>query len=239
LQAVARLPQLGELDIDTVGASEARIPFGLFAHLSTLSSRSSLRTDTDISFFSSQMAIAIANSPHLRSLSISYSSHHDHRPVLSELFAGLSSNNPLSLEHLYIKHMDATVDQVVLPHLKHLSLFQFFVRDTVIVRSVWTSFLVNNIKLSDVNVEDAITEETMSYLSSFSGLKRLILRPAVKMDENARRMFFAEVLPKHVGSLEMLSTSGYRTDNFVKQPYDTFVVLFSLTPIDRLSITIA
>jgi hypothetical protein len=107
--------------------------------------------------------------------------------------------------------IDATVDQVVLPHLMYLTSFQSVVlrvEDIPIVQSIWTSLLVNNVKLSEVVIRGFITKETMLFLLSFSGLKRLAVEYAVQ--GNLDNMFFAEVLPKHVSSLQTLSGDGVR-----------------------------
>jgi hypothetical protein len=98
--------------------------------------------------------------------------------------------------------MDATVNQEMLPHLTQLTSFQFRIHLHSVARSVWASFLVNNIKLTDMTIEGIVTEETMLYLSSFSGLKKLDL--VVIVSEKFKNMFFAEVLPKHVNSLQVL-----------------------------------
>jgi hypothetical protein len=124
MQAVACLPELTELDVLSWSSHGARILFGLFVNLSKLSV--AWFPHKDALFFISQMATAIANSPHLRSLSVTcYGlSNGVHLPTLGELFAKLSSENPLPLEHLHVGYMDATVDQVTLPHLMRLDSFR-------------------------------------------------------------------------------------------------------------------
>jgi hypothetical protein len=71
------------------------------------------------------------------------------------------------------------------------------------VRSVFTSFLANNIELSDVGISGDMTEEMMVYLSLFSGLKRLFVAPN-SIPWNFENMLFAEILPNHVDSLQSL-----------------------------------
>jgi hypothetical protein len=201
MQAVACLPKLTELDIQA-RAYKSHILFGLFANLSKLSV--TCEAHADVPFLISQMATAIANSPHLRSLRVICPNGFP-LPTLDGLFAKLSSENPLPLEHLHIGYMDATVDPETLPHLTRLDSFNFqFDEDDL--SGVWTTFLVNNIKLSDVEIQGIITEEIVSYLLSFSGLKRL----AISVEnysiapENVKDMFLMDVLPKHVDSLQTL-----------------------------------
>jgi hypothetical protein len=220
MQTVARLPHLTEFNVETWGdAHQHYIPVGLFSNLSKLSVACG---PDDVSYFISQMSTVISNSPQLRSLAVSYIGLLYTRRTLSELFAKISTQNPLNLEHLSISYMDATVDEVVLPHLMHLASFQFLLldEDFAIAQSVWTSFFVNNVKLSDVDFEGSITEETMLYLSSFSGLKRLtagyINAPTEMAMEDLKNMFFTVVLPRHVNSLQTLDIVGGGDDRWVR-----------------------
>jgi hypothetical protein len=203
MQAVARLPQLTELDI-TLHECNVRIPLGLFSNLSKLSV-SYNEFDLLLPFFISQMATVIMNSPQLRFLHVSQTSNEE-LPTLSDLFANVSMGNPLFLEHLSIIGIDATVTRTMLPHLTHLASFEFQVDDEDLAACVWTNFLDNKIKLSDVVIRGAITGETVLYLASFSGLKRLSVSRTVDPDlaEEIENMLFAEVLPKHVDSLQTL-----------------------------------
>jgi hypothetical protein len=206
-QAVARLPKLTELTVRTSVRFKPRVPLGLFSNLSKLT----IRTFEGVSFIS-RMATVIANSSQLRCLDVIYGNlfHRTPLPTLSELFENLSSENPLRLEKLYISGIDATVDQVTLPHLTRLTSFRLGIRQGYhsVVQSVWTSLIVNHVKLSDVTIDNIITKETMLYLSSFSGLKRLVVEyviaPPDTTLEDLKNMFFAEVLPKHVNSLQTL-----------------------------------
>jgi hypothetical protein len=207
MQAVARLPRLTELQVETDGDYHPRIPFGLFANLSKLTVECD---DTDVPFFTSQVATAIANSPQLRSLRVSYlysPSNDGPPPALSGLFAKLSTQNPLCIEHLYINDINATMDQVTLPHLMHLTSFHFQDRtlDHSVAQSVWTSFLANNIKLSHVKTNVGMTEEMLLYLSSWSGLKKFDLDDTEEAEvENLSDRLFEEVIPKHINSLQSL-----------------------------------
>jgi hypothetical protein len=223
MHAVAGLPQLTDLDILV---NKARIPLDIFANLSKLSI--GRRCNEHLPSFISQMATVISNSPHLRSLEVTFlglSSYGGPVPTLSSLFAKLSPENSLCLEHLRIWYMDATVDQVTLPHLKHLTSFHFRVRDEdiSIARSVWNSFLASNIELSEVAIEGIVTEETMLYLSSCSGLKKLVLNyikaPPDKTTDDLKNMLFTEVLRKHVGSLQTLEILRDGDNGWVKRIY--------------------
>jgi hypothetical protein len=180
-----------------------------------------------LSFFISEMATIIANNPQLRYLDVTYlgSSRYGITVTLRDLFSKLSAKNPLRLEQLYTSNIDAAVDQVTLPHLTQLTSFRFNIYEGVpfITRSVWTSLLVNNVTLSDVTIGNVITKETMLHLSSFTGLKRLDVIPFTAPPdmtlESLENMFFTEVLPKHVNSLEVLMIAF---DQWVK-----FLLLFS------------
>jgi hypothetical protein len=210
LQAVARLPQLTELNVTALGVGYAHFPYGLFANLSILTVQCRSGRNESSSFFISQLATAIANSPQLKRLDVIRESHYGILPTLSHLFAKLSDKNPLRLERLYLMAIDATVDKVVLPHLTYLTSFQsilHLLRDIPIVQSIWTSLLVNNVKLSEVTISGTVTDETMLFLSSFSGLKRLAVQSTTR--GNFENMFFAEVLPKHVSSLQSLEISNW------------------------------
>jgi hypothetical protein len=230
MQAVARLPKLNELDVQILYAYKYHMPFGLFANLSKLSVTCHPRKD--VPFFISQMATVIANSPQLRSLSVACRglTGSVRLPTLGELFAKLSSENPLPLEHLHIDHMDATVDQVTLRHLTRLDSFYFEIdeRRISVAQSVWTSFLVNHVKLSDVEINGIMTEETVSYLLSFSGLKRIAMdvNDYSTTSEDIRKMFLTDVLPKHVDSLQTLKIMDDCESEWVKLPCYTFHVTF-------------
>jgi hypothetical protein len=214
MQSVSRLPRLTELRVAMYTPCKVRIPFGLFGNLSKLSFKcGSSRYITSIL---SEIATAIANSPQLRSLEMIYYCSKDVTPILNGLFAKLSTENPLRLERLCIRNMDTAVDQMTLPHLTQLTSFHFRHDDASIVRSVWNSFLVHNVKLTDVEIECTLTEEMVMYLSSFSGLKRLVL---IEVESNLKGLgdvFFAEVLPKHVTSLQTLEIAAYDVCGLVK-----------------------
>jgi hypothetical protein len=212
-KSVASLPRLTDLSIhaSSVTMCNALIPLGLFSNLSKLSVQYGRYRIA--SFFISQMSTVIANSPRLTFLDVTYegpSSHGVAIPKLSDLFSKLSANNPLYLEQLHLTSVDATLDQVTLPHLTMLTSFAFdvFDEDVFIVQTVWNSFLVNNIKLSDVGICREVSMETMLYLLSLSGLKSLrvgIMYPPPDMTgEDLENMLFEEVLPKHANSLEVL-----------------------------------
>jgi hypothetical protein len=220
MQAIACLPRLTEVSIDFFDY-EGRIPVGVFSNLSKLSV--SCSRNNHISFFVAQTATAIANSPHLRSLDVHCPSHSGPRPTLSDLFANVSISNPLFLDHLSIVSMDVTMDQVTLPHLTHLTSFEFDARD-MHHSSAWTSFWVNNIKLSDVDIGGIKTNEAMLYLSSFSGLKRLVVGSVPHTMKSLKDIFFERVLPKHANSLQILELIDW-----VGQPIIPIPVGFSLT----------
>jgi hypothetical protein len=213
-QAAIRLPQLTEVVVEPRGLWQTRVPFGLFANLSNLSV--TCHSYENVQFNISQTVTAITNSPQLRSLSVNISGLFL-VPISGSIFARLPADNPLRLEHLDIGNMDATVDRVMLPHLKHLTSFRFKTIDVVVAQNVWTSFRINDIKLSDVVIEGIITEETMTYLASFSGLKKLAVHADAHPD-NVKNMLFADVLPKHVDSLQMLEIPGNQS-RWVRPPY--------------------
>jgi hypothetical protein len=231
MQAVARLPHLTELNLRCLGnmfvTYETRIPIGLFGDLSKLSIEYGL---ADVTFFISQMSTVIANSPQLKSLHVLYFGGLTlPSPTLSDLFAKVSTKSPLCLEHLSTGLMDATVDQAMVPHLMQLTSFRFYNRNLSVSRSVWTTFLVNNIKLSDVEIGGYIAEEMISYLSSFSGLKRLVVggvhHPPDTTVENLKNSLFMVVL-KHVNSLQTLEI---RAGLLVKPPNYVFCIIFSIS----------
>jgi hypothetical protein len=149
MQEVARLPQLTELDVCWC-ICKTRVPIGLFTNLSKLSV--SCSQHSHFSFNISQIATVISNSPRLRSLHVCYSESLYRQPTLDDFFAKVSANHPLCLEHLSAGFMDATVTRATLPHLTHLTLLQVTTNDRSIARSAWTSFRINNIKVSDVNI---------------------------------------------------------------------------------------
>jgi hypothetical protein len=204
MEAAARLPELTELEVSWYERNDL-IPVGLFSNLSKLSITCPRNVHPS---FISQMTTVIANSPHLRSLHVYYPHPPPNgapRPTLSDLFAKVSTENPLRLEHLSILFMDTTVNQMTLPHLTHLTSFWLGVDDEDLSARVWASFLANNIKLYDVVLHcDYMTKEMMACLSSFSGLKKLVGSVG-----DMGYMLFAEVLPKHVDSLQTLHLLGW------------------------------
>jgi hypothetical protein len=228
--AVSRLPQLTELDISSGwgwDACKSRLPLGVFSNLSKLV----VQGGWDVSFFISGMATVISNSPRLKSLAVFFIESRD--ITLGSLFAKVPTNNPpMCLTHLSIGFMDATVDQVTLPHLKKLTSFQFEVldRQIPIAQSTWASFLANNIELSHVEIYEVVTEETMFYLSSLSGLRRLeignTIAPQDTTMEKLRDMFFTGVLPKHTQTLRTLHLAD---EEWVNLPYYTFCAFCTLT----------
>jgi hypothetical protein len=214
MQVAARLPQLTKLVVATSISCNVRVPLGLFSNLSTLSVKS--HNTSNSWFLISQIPFVIANSPQLRCLDVDLNclGLSVSLPTLKGLFAMLSSKNPLCLEQLHISNMDATVDEETLPHLTHLSSFRFGIDEAhlAVTQSVWDSWLVNNITLSDVFINGSITNETISYLSSFSGLKSLAVRSAISTDEThdyLKYRFFTEVLPKHADSLQELGINPW------------------------------
>jgi hypothetical protein len=206
MHAVSRLPRLAELDVSTVwGGRGGCIPLGLFANLSTLI----FQIDENVPFFISEMSAVIANSPQLKILDISFMESDE--ITLGSLFAKIPTKNPpICLEHLSIRCMDATVDQVVLPHLRQLTSFEFTATELQFSRRTWTSFLDHNVKLLKVEITEIITEETMIYLSSFSGLVSLVMNglspslDTIEEDVYLKDMLLTTVLPKHVNSLQTL-----------------------------------
>jgi hypothetical protein len=207
MEEVARLPKMTEVDFNWV-ICDGPIPIGLFSNLSKLPV---LCCDNGyLSSFILQWATIISNSPHLRFLAMCYPADLD-PPTLSDLFAKVSTKNPLCLEHLSIGYMDATVNQVILPHLTHLASFDLELEgeDLPIAQSTWNSLLVNNFKLSVVAIRGHMTKEAILFLSSFSGLKRIIVEYFGEGEESVKSMFFSEVLPKHVNTLRMLELTDW------------------------------
>jgi hypothetical protein len=74
--------------VKVCGVDNTHVPYGLFANLSILIVQCG--QNEDISFFVSQLATAIANSPQLICLNVSCESHYGTLPTLSDLFAKLS-----------------------------------------------------------------------------------------------------------------------------------------------------
>jgi hypothetical protein len=220
LQTVSCLPQLTELDLWV--ECNAPIPLSLFTNLSNFSVRGEFAP-----LVISEIAAVVANSPQLRSLEVHYLDNSSTLPTLSALFAKIPTTNALCLKHLAVCSIDATVDQVALPHLTRLTSFTFQVNNPDIAQSVWTSFRINNVKLTDVNIGGIITEETMVYLSSFSGLSKLIVDfGKTLVVERVKKMFFEMVLPKHVQSLQTLRIHVIGQEKWVKSPRYIFVLLF-------------
>jgi hypothetical protein len=202
---------------------KALIPLSLFTNLTKLSVQGRYGP-----FVISEIATVIANSSQLRSLVVRYMdiSYGDiPLPTLSTLFAKIPTNTTLCLEHLAVSSINATVDQVTLPHLMQLTSFDFRVADADIAQSVWTSFRVNNIKLSNVKVGGVVTEETMVYLSSFSGLNKLNvdLEDSVSTEKVKKRLFEV-VLPKHVQSLHTLDIIALSPEKWVRPLHYPFVL---------------
>jgi hypothetical protein len=156
-------------------------------------------------------------------------------PILSALFAKLSPDNPLHLTHLRVESANATLDKTMLPHLTQLTSFHLEVRDGDVsaVRSIWTSFLASGIKLTEVVLEGIVTEEATQYLSSYSGLTRLNVErihvPLGVSKEHLRNIFFMEVLPKHVDSLQDLWIFGDRDSVWVSILYPFPCYMLTLT----------
>jgi hypothetical protein len=212
-----------------MNACKARIPLRHFVNLSDLTV--SYGQNGNASSFISQISTVIARSPQLRNLRVDYEGRGSSLPTLRGLFAKLTTNNLLPLEHLGIDFMDAIVDQITLPHLRHLTSFHFQIDDdhAFVAPRVWSSFQSNGIKLTDVSIEGIITEETMLYLSSFSGLKSLILEDVEASEvigEKLKNMLLSEVLPKHANSLETLKIMSDDDTNWVNPSHNTFCILF-------------
>jgi hypothetical protein len=223
LRAVADLPKLTELAVETSNAFNVRLPLGYFSNLTKLTV--ACGRSEYVSYFISQLAAAIANSPKLIWLDVTYwglSNYGVPLPTLSDLFAELSAEHPLFVEHLRIRFMDATVDQVTLPHLTKLISFRFEARkwDFSASQSTWSSLLANRINLSEVALEGTISQEALLYLSSFSGLRWLdvefVEAPPGMTLEPFKNMLFAEVLPKHVESLQTLRVLGGLDQHWVQ-----------------------
>jgi hypothetical protein len=225
-QAVARLPRLIEVRLRGSFSliTPFKFPLGLFSNLTTL------HVAHNDNFTFSQMAIAIANSPQLRVLEwISRGCLTLDPPTLSALFSNLSAENPLHLDRLYVRNGDVTLDRVILPHLTRLTSIKVYCTSERLAQNMWSSFRANPIKVPNVEISGFVTEDTMQYLSSFSGLKQLHIYFGVDIveDEGLRRireMLLEEVLQKHVNALESLTV----VDHFcpwVTLPYFSFCIL--------------
>jgi hypothetical protein len=118
---------------------------------------------------------------------------------------------------------------VILPHLTRLTSIKVYCTSERLAQNMWSSFRANPIKVPNVEISGFVTEDTMQYLSSFSGLKQLHIYFGVDIveDEGLRRireMLLEEVLQKHVNALESLTV----VDHFcpwVTLPYFSFCIL--------------
>jgi hypothetical protein len=226
MQAVSQLPQLTKLDVSTAwGRGDACFPLGLFANLTTIL----VHIVRNIPSFVSEMSTVLANSPQLKSLTVSFMETHEF--TLGCLFAKIPTKNPpICLEHLSICNMDVTLDEVVLPHLRQLTSFRFTGHRLQAAHRVWTSFLVHNVKLLRVFIDEIRTEEMINYLSSFSGLKSLVVIDisvdATSSEGYLKDMLLSTILPKHVNSLQTLAIFHSK---WVKLTFILFHVIHSLT----------
>ncbi|KDR72800.1 hypothetical protein GALMADRAFT_101133 [Galerina marginata CBS 339.88] len=188
------------------------------------------------------LAKAVAQSPQLTSIEIAsgwrYRLPTNKKQSLHQIFKYYPRDaTPLRLRHLQLMTWLVRLDEVTLPHLKHLTSLELVNIEDPYARSpytlaesddeseakhenrrygssveeIWKTMRSARIRLEELTV-DVVTPSFLDYLSSYSGLKMLHITPGgfhegTSSDALAKK-FFADPLQKHSGSLEDLNIAA-------------------------------
>ncbi|KAJ7282524.1 hypothetical protein C8J57DRAFT_1172538 [Mycena rebaudengoi] len=150
-------------------------------------------------------------------------------PSLTDIFWKLSAARPLRLTDLRLEGCGLRLDATTLPHLRSLLRLSLYGNpliyrdpddsedDTLLVattdercstlRDIWTTLKAEAIYLTHIST-DTVDDSLLTYLTSYSGLKHLML-PYVGSDSEGEsnrlaEIFYENVLPRHTQSLRKL-----------------------------------
>lgn len=137
---------------------------------------------------------------------------------------------PLQLRNLVLRSCFVSLDDAVLPHLKHLTSLQLTrieypftlqgaipvsttgVHDSSNTERIWTALKEAHIYLKEITV-DFVASSFLTYLSSYSGVRKLHVFPGSfdnnQASDTMAQQFFAKPLESHAASLEDLVIEAY------------------------------
>ncbi|EDQ99658.1 uncharacterized protein LACBIDRAFT_334796 [Laccaria bicolor S238N-H82] len=171
------------------------------------------------------LTLLIANSPNLHTIHVgpTYSYGDGPATTLHRLVKFCPSDRVLPLKDLGLRSLFVKLDNITVPHLRHLtSLTLLNVRtaksdsDALSIDNgeishpdeIWVTLKAINVHLNETDVDDSCAA-FLDYISSYSGLKRLRLAPnnfsAREDSDLAANCFYGSSLGRHVNSLEELS----------------------------------
>ncbi|KAH9483367.1 hypothetical protein JR316_0005473 [Psilocybe cubensis] len=127
---------------------------------------------------------------------------------LPQSFSELLKHQTTTMEPLRLRHIKLTsclllLDKICAPHLTHLTSLTLFKVDPV---GLWESFIAAGIHLTEISI-DGVTHAFLKYLSTYVGLKELLLKPNnfttdASSDAMAEQFYTGSYLENHFQSLE-------------------------------------
>ncbi|KIM40712.1 hypothetical protein M413DRAFT_28489 [Hebeloma cylindrosporum] len=183
----------------------------------------------------SEVAGAIAQSPSLAHLEVFYQD--DYPPLVENFLAKRSPQMPLNFSHVAISDMQYNLRVKPQLHaLRSLELIntapfpplEYLMQSRTLMTNFYRSLIDERILLERIVVDD-VFPTFLDYLDSYSGvlteLSILYLYKPVawqELDDLAAR-FYASILPKHIGSLEILNISPFFTCEWCFHPREHFL----------------
>ncbi|KAF8953674.1 hypothetical protein BDZ97DRAFT_1679083, partial [Flammula alnicola] len=204
------------------------------------------------------LAKLVAKTPELISIEISsnwrYSQPINKTQSLHQVFKYYPVNaSPLRLRHLGLKVCLVRLDEITMPHLRHLTSLNLTniedpnmrpryamgeeQEETQILKEqkrygsslqdVWKMLTQADVRLEEITV-DVVVPSFLDYLSSYSGLKKLNLTPGgffegTRSDAMASE-FFATPFAKHTRSLQELDIGALYEGSWCFGPHNIFAI---------------
>lgn len=178
-------------------------------------SLTSFRVNAPISAkLTDKISTVITNSPGLTRLQVQNMMRGDERgykPVsLSELLKGGPS---LRLNYISLSDVNFGTAAILKPSLKYLTTLALQNSSGLVDKSIWPCLEAASTRLEHLNSSLGVTTGLLHYLSSFPGLKTLVLATGEESKEELDRtseVFWLKVIPCHQESLTILTlTTGY------------------------------
>ncbi|XP_006458565.1 hypothetical protein AGABI2DRAFT_176855 [Agaricus bisporus var. bisporus H97] len=152
-----------------------------------------------------EVASLLSRCPEMTELSLNgrYSSRLE-KPTLRDIFSEIGQlERPWKLQKLELISVIVTLDDIeaYIRHLKHLTFLEIFDNPfSPTFGQIWDIFQQNGIALKELSTDHLEDPLYLHYLSSYSGLTSLKLKPSPERYENPEA-----VLPKHAETLESLA----------------------------------
>ena len=232
IQSLKRLPRLRHISF-TIHRLDVGLPLQLLANLDSISI-SIWGSMTKEVYHETLLNLShlIAYSPNLSQLEMDWGYFADHAvdvvQDLHRLFQSYPPHQaPLKLRRLSLEGCSVRLDDIILPHLQHLTSLHLvnllnqdqgwlpsFGESAAIgsfIDDIWVAVTNLQIQLKDIEV-DSIPVTLFDYLETYSGLERLTLGLSHVYDpkslDPAATRFFKDSLPHHAPSIKYLSVQA-------------------------------